>query len=92
MIFNFGLVDGRIAKVWISDKFGDPINTKWLISLYVDSDGSGGYEVKGNAYSPTTASGSFAAQFTNGSAMTQSQAQALLAKMADLLGTFNPAA
>jgi hypothetical protein len=76
--------------MWITDKFGHPINTHWLIGLYVDSDGGTGYEVKGNSYDPTSGAGILAAQFTNGTTMTEPEAQALLVKISDLLGSFDP--
>lgn len=78
--------------MWFVDKFGNAINSEWLISLYVDTDGGTGYEVKANSYSPTNGNGQFSGQFTNGNTMTQAQAEALLLKMSELLSAYNPSA
>lgn len=77
--------------MWIKDKFGNYINSKWLISLYVGSDGSGGYEVAGNTYLSGDGGGQLSAQFNNGSSMTQTQAQALRDRLGEMLGAFDPA-
>lgn len=76
--------------MWITDKFGHPVNSQWMISLYLDTDGSTGYEVKANTYSPTAGAGQAIASFNNGASMTQTEAQSLLKELATLLGSFDP--
>ncbi|MGH3584748.1 MAG: hypothetical protein ACRDQ0_00330 [Pseudonocardia sp.] len=76
--------------MWITDKHGHPVNTRWLVSLYVASDGGTGYEVQANTYDPTTGDGQHIASFNTGGSMTQSEAGELLGELARLLGSFDP--
>ena len=78
--------------MWITDKYGHPINSHWLISLFVQPDEGTGYEVRANTYSPTAGAGQTTASFNNGGTMTQTEADGLLASLAALLGSHNPAA
>ena len=82
--------------MWLVDRYGSLINTRHVISLYIGAalGDSSKFVVRANVYDPDNSAGEFAAQFTSkddGSGMdTQGDAQALLDKLARLLGTVKP--
>ena len=70
--------------MWIFDKHGNAINFDQVMGIFVDTDpdSTGAYEVKANG-----ATNDLIAQFAVNEPMTQAQANALYARMCDMLGT-----
>jgi len=69
---------------WITDRYGNPVNSDQITSLVIEPDGTNFVVQAGNT------SNAVITQFWTGTAMTQAEAEALRDKIADLLGVFDP--
>lgn len=78
---------------WIKDRGGSLINSAHLLSMYVATDPANAsyYVVRSNVYDPDNPAGELASTFGTAGNMSQVQAQAVLDKLSEVLGTVNPA-
>lgn len=68
----------------LKDKNGNSINIEQVMGFYVDTNPDGGYEVRAN-----NADNVVIARFVVNAPMTQAEAEALLERISDTLGTLD---